>query len=432
MDTRKTPNGRELTLCVGQGENWRSPRPPERGGRGAITQRSYLDLHSHSTDASDDAGGTVEGYLKWIVARRRKGYQVDGFVLTEHRQFDPSVDYSALAGQYGVAVLRGAELETDVGHVLVYGVTPRFADAFDFADIALPYGEIFSAAKEFGGFAVAAHAGRPRIGLADHVAERGVSLDAVEAIEQLNGGSNDAENATAARLAEEARAALRRRQRRPLRERHRPLPDRVQPSGDLDRGAGGGAARWRLLSGDRGRDQGRASAGRQGRGTQLTSETGSEVQFEYDESVIGVDVELSSLDVTAEMIADYCEALGETNPLYMDAEAAAAGPHGGIIAPPGLLSALSFGGGGLDPKVKFGNTTFFAGSRLEIFEPIRSGRRHHRYHPGEGGLPEDRSQRDDGVRGKPHHLHQPARPAGGGDGAVAGSPGGMNGGSALL
>ena len=145
----------------------------------------------------------MEGYLKWIVAQRRKGYQIDGFVLTEHRQFDPSVDYSALAGQYGVAVLRGAELETDVGHVLVYGITPRFADGFDLADVALPYEEVFSAAKECGGFAVAAHAGRPRIGLADHVAERGVSLDAVEAIEQLNGGSNDTENATAALLAEE-------------------------------------------------------------------------------------------------------------------------------------------------------------------------------------------------------------------------------------
>ena len=105
----------------------------------------------------------------------------------------------------------------------------------------------------------------------------------------------------------------------------------------------------------------------------MTSETGSEVQFQYDESVIGVDVELGSLEVTAEMIADYCEALGEANPLYKDAEAAAAGPYGGIIAPPGLLSALSFGRGGLDPKVKFGNTQFHAGSRLEIFEPIRPG-----------------------------------------------------------
>ena len=115
-------------------------------------------------DASDDAGGTVEGYLKWIVAQRRKGYQIDGFVLTEHRQFDPAVDYSALAEQYGVTVLRGAELETDAGHVLVYGITERLAREFDFADVAIPYEQLFNAARQFGGFAVGAHAGRPRIG----------------------------------------------------------------------------------------------------------------------------------------------------------------------------------------------------------------------------------------------------------------------------
>lgn len=171
------------------------------GGR-PIADYFTLDLHSHSTDASDDAGGTVEGYLKWIVARRKKGFQIDGFVLTEHRQFDPDVDYSDLSAQYGVTVLRGAELETDVGHVLVYGVNERLAKEFDFSNIALPYADLFRAAKEFGGFAVGAHAGRPRIGLAEHVAERGVSLDTVEAIEQLNGGSNEAENSRATALAE--------------------------------------------------------------------------------------------------------------------------------------------------------------------------------------------------------------------------------------
>lgn len=161
-----------------------------------------MDLHSHSTDASDDAGGTVEGYLKWIVGRRKKGYRIDGLVLTEHRQYDPSVEYSALAERYGVTVLRGAEVETDVGHVLVYGIDRRFTEAFDLSDVALPYREVFCAAKEFGGFAVGAHAGRPRIGLAAHVAERGVSLEGVEALEVLNGGSNDAENARARALAE--------------------------------------------------------------------------------------------------------------------------------------------------------------------------------------------------------------------------------------
>jgi predicted metal-dependent phosphoesterase TrpH len=128
---------------------------------------------------------------------------VDGIVLTEHRSFDPSVDYSDIAEQYGVTVLRGAEVETDVGHVLVYGVTDRFTSEFDLSNVSLPYEDVFRAAREFGGIAVGAHAGRPRIGLAEHVAERGVSLEHVTAVEQLNGGSNDDENGKALALAEE-------------------------------------------------------------------------------------------------------------------------------------------------------------------------------------------------------------------------------------
>ncbi len=165
-------------------------------------RRFYLDLHSHSTDASDDAGGTVEGYLKWIAARRKRGYLVDGFVLTEHRQFDPSVSYEALAEQYETVVLRGAELETEVGHVLVYGISEEFARRFDLSSVFLPSAEIFRIARETGGFAVGAHAGRASIGLAEHVAG-GYSLEGVEAVETLNGGSSDAENTIALELAQE-------------------------------------------------------------------------------------------------------------------------------------------------------------------------------------------------------------------------------------
>ena len=165
-------------------------------------RRYYYDLHSHSTDASDDAGGTVEGYLKWIAARRKRGYRVDGIVLTEHRQFDPATDYSALAERYGVVVLRGAELETTAGHVLVYGIGEEFANGFDLASVSLPAGEVFRRARESGGFAVAAHAGRPGIGMAEHAAN-GHALDHVEAVESLNGGSSDAENGAAEAFAEE-------------------------------------------------------------------------------------------------------------------------------------------------------------------------------------------------------------------------------------
>jgi predicted metal-dependent phosphoesterase TrpH len=170
-------------------------------GPHTLDQLFYLDLHSHSTDASDDAGGTVEGYLKWLAGRRKRGYQVDGFVLTEHRSYDPTVDYTDIAAEYGIVVLRGAELETDIGHVLVYGVTDRLSREFDFARVDLPSAQLFAAARDFGGFAVGAHAGRPRIGLWDH-AEAGTHVTHVEVIEALNGGSSAEENGRAEALAE--------------------------------------------------------------------------------------------------------------------------------------------------------------------------------------------------------------------------------------
>jgi len=43
-----------------------------------------LDLHTHSV-RSDDGRAKVENYCQWI---RKKELPLDGFVLTEHRQFD--------------------------------------------------------------------------------------------------------------------------------------------------------------------------------------------------------------------------------------------------------------------------------------------------------------------------------------------------------
>ncbi len=97
--------------------------------------------------------------------------------------------------------------------------------------------------------------------------------------------------------------------------------------------------------------------------TPATAESG-DLQFEYDRSVVGVEVEVGEFTISPEQIHAYCHTMGESNPQFASGE----------VAPPGLLSAVSFGGGGntLDPKVKFGNTTFMAGSRMEFYEPIRA------------------------------------------------------------
>lgn len=342
-----------------------------------MAEHSYFDLHVHSTDGSDDAGGTVEGYCKWVEARRRNGYHIDGFVLTEHRRYVADADYSALAERYGVTILRGIEVETDVGHVLVYGVSNDFLERFDLRDVSLPYAEVFSAAEETGGIAVGAHAGRPRIGLVEHVGERGVSLETVGIIEALNGGSSDYENGRSFDLArdhdlktvggsdahfvsalgrcltefdatvtsnEDLVAALKSGDFRPLRveetregaERH-DLPSAAHIPSTSGQGELGGGA------------------------------------VEMDDSVIGEEVHVGSLEITLDSIANYCEALEETNPLYTDPEwAEREGPFGGLVAPPGILNTARLRPGP-DPQVRFGDQQFLAGSRLETFAPIRPG-----------------------------------------------------------
>ena len=94
--------------------------------------------------------------------------------------------------------------------------------------------------------------------------------------------------------------------------------------------------------------------------------------IEFDRSVIGVDVEVGTHKIAKEDIIAYAEAVGETNPLYLDEKAAKAGPYGVIIAPPLFYNMLNLRAG-LDPKVKFGTSGFDAGQHAEFVQPIRAG-----------------------------------------------------------
>jgi len=150
-----------------------------------------LDLHAHS-DASEDSRAPLETYLKWLQ-RKRDLLPIDGIVLTEHRQWDPHADYRNLEDRYGILVLRGAEVETDYGHVLVYGVNEEITRRFDFADVRLPAQEVVSEVARLGGMASPCHPGRPTIGLCEHY-ETKPPLEGVVAVEALNGGSRRGEN----------------------------------------------------------------------------------------------------------------------------------------------------------------------------------------------------------------------------------------------
>jgi predicted metal-dependent phosphoesterase TrpH len=150
-----------------------------------------LDLHTHS-DASEDSRAPVETYMKWLV-RKRDVLPIDGIVLTEHRQWNPHADYRHLEDKYGMLILRGAEVETDYGHVLVYGVNDDITCRFDFTDIRLSAQELIPAVGRMGGVAVPCHPGRPTIGLCEHYVHK-PPIEGVVAVEALNGGSRRGEN----------------------------------------------------------------------------------------------------------------------------------------------------------------------------------------------------------------------------------------------
>lgn len=157
-----------------------------------------LDLHAHSIK-SDDGRAKVRNYCQWI---RTREIPIDGFVLTEHRQFDDESDYSALADEFGLVILKGSEVETEYGHVLVFGVTPALQQEFDFADIRLPLARVIEACERHGAVPAPCHPGRPRVGMHAHLEEFGVP-EGVRIVEIYNGGSREGEDEIAQAMADE-------------------------------------------------------------------------------------------------------------------------------------------------------------------------------------------------------------------------------------
>lgn len=77
--------------------------------------------------------------------------------------------------------------------------------------------------------------------------------------------------------------------------------------------------------------------------------------------------------VTAERIADFCIAVGETNPIYVDPVAAAKGPYGGIIAPPAFVAGFRYGDDVFEQIPIFRRGGLMGGIDLELETPIRPG-----------------------------------------------------------
>jgi acyl dehydratase len=100
----------------------------------------------------------------------------------------------------------------------------------------------------------------------------------------------------------------------------------------------------------------------------------TQIDYEYDHSLYGVEHESGPFEVTPEIIAIYTRSIGEVNPICVDADAARSAGFADVVAPP-TLCALFERGELPDIKLQFGKRQFHGGQRVEPRAPIVAGDR---------------------------------------------------------
>jgi predicted metal-dependent phosphoesterase TrpH len=81
------------------------------------TPGALIDLHAHTRHKSMDSGLAPEK-----LAERAKALGLSAVCITEHNNIWTAAEAAALAEAFEIPVLRGMEVSTDAGHVLVFGV----------------------------------------------------------------------------------------------------------------------------------------------------------------------------------------------------------------------------------------------------------------------------------------------------------------------
>ncbi|MGQ4809641.1 hypothetical protein NKDENANG_03064 [Candidatus Entotheonellaceae bacterium PAL068K] len=157
-----------------------------------------LDMHVH-TAASDDSTATIEGYIELILAYRQL-HPFDGFVLTEHRTYTPGLDLQRYWEAHGVLVLQGVEMDTNLGHLLVYGLTERLLEQIDVTKRMHDGRRIIAELTRLGAVAAPSHPFRESV--FGSIMERDITeVAGVGIIESHNGQNRQPQNDRAAALA---------------------------------------------------------------------------------------------------------------------------------------------------------------------------------------------------------------------------------------
>ena len=153
-----------------------------------------VDLHVH-TNLSADSNVAPEKYLEFAAA---DGHGLGAICFTEHRLFpsDPEIDrtYAELAERFQIAIFKGIEADTDLGHLLMFGITKEVIRRFDLTSRMLKSEQLIEVLHHEGGVAIPAHPFRDSgfgARLDELLSRHGAALAAVEV---FNGQNSDDQN----------------------------------------------------------------------------------------------------------------------------------------------------------------------------------------------------------------------------------------------
>jgi len=158
-----------------------------------------IDMHVH-TEISGDATATVEKYCR-AIKRYRQYHPFDGIVLTEHRVFESNSAIQRVAEKYNVMVFQGIEIDTDFGHLLLYGITDQFLRWIDITQRRIESRKVVKIINDCGGIAIPAHPFRES-SYGTALAAHNEALNEIKVVEEMNGSNFTDQNEKAKALVE--------------------------------------------------------------------------------------------------------------------------------------------------------------------------------------------------------------------------------------
>jgi predicted metal-dependent phosphoesterase TrpH len=161
-----------------------------------ISAGFVIDLHTHSFPASQCSSVSVDELIQ-----EAKRIQLDAICLTDHNHVWDEVVVRKLSQKHDFLVLRGNEVTTDQGDMLVFGMQTDVKGIIKLT-------ELYKMVDDVDGFLIAAHPFRgflvfnaSHIGLTVEKAMQRSAYNQVHALEIMNGKVTDKENRFAGKVA---------------------------------------------------------------------------------------------------------------------------------------------------------------------------------------------------------------------------------------